>query len=182
MYLFSVYPEGFKELAFAESESFEDYDHFCWNGQPRLNGWQPPKIEWFEDEFSSDSDETPDITSISGVIAVSERAHTELRDLFINQVEFLPTIGPDEQSTWYLVNITNVLPIMDSSKSKFKIKKNGKTGICEHAYINKPDSKNKIYEVKGFEPHIFIDKEVKTTIENSRLAGALIREYLNPST
>ena len=38
MYLFSFYPEGFKELALAESESFEDYDHFFWNDQPRLNG------------------------------------------------------------------------------------------------------------------------------------------------
>ena len=180
MYLVSVLPEGFRELTLSNEEPFESYDLFCWNGEPRLDNWRAPQLAWLEDEFTCANDPTPDITSVSGVLAVNNKAKSTLECVLDDQVEFLPTIPPLDGPSWYLLNITNKLELMDVSKSKFKIKKNGKVGTCEHAFINPPPAEARIFEVKGFEPHIFVSEQVRSAIETAGLTGGLLRKYQNP--
>lgn len=180
VYLLSIIPEGYKEITLSEDTLLEKYDLFCWNGTARTNNWNPPNLEWLIDDFSEPTDISPDITSVSGVLTVNSKAKSALNDLLENQVEFLPANGPDDLDSWFLVNITNVLDLMDTARSKFQIKKNGKIGICEHAYISAPPAGAHIFKVRGFEPHIFASESVYSTIENAGLTGGLLREYQNP--
>jgi len=180
MYLFSIMPEGFKELSFAESVKYEDYDLFCWNGESRLDNWKVPKLAWLNDEFTNSSDPKPDITAISGIFAVNERAYQVLKDMLGGQVEFLSTVGPDADSQWRLLNITNYLGLLEPAKSIYEIYDDGEVGMCQHGFLNKPAWGNRIFGVKEYAPNIFIDEETKSAIESAGLTGQLIREYLNP--
>lgn len=181
MYLFSIIPEGFRELVIPQNETYASYDCLRWGGKSKADTWKAPNLVWLKDSFTSESDAIADFTGFGGgPIAVSEKAYQTLKDVFEGQVEFLPTIGPDSNENWRLLNVTNVVDIMDVSKSKYEIYPDGKIGACTHAYLNEPDSGNKIYRVKGKAILELIDEETKNIIESAGLSGVLIREYLNP--
>lgn len=182
MYLFSIFPEGYKELTIAQGESYASYDCLRWGGKSKADTWKAPNLEWLEDDFTSDSDQIADFTGFGGgPVAVSDRAYHVLKDILKDQVEFLPTTGPGPNDNWRLLNVINVVDIMDTSKSKFEIYSDGKVGQCTHAYLNEPDPNNRIYRVKGKPILELVNEEVKNAIESAGLTGALIREYLNPT-
>lgn len=181
MYLLSLIPEKYKGLDIPENESYLDYDCLRWAGRSKIESWKKPRLAWFEDEFSSHTAPVADFTAFGGgPIALSSKAYLVLKKLFSNQAEFLPTIGPESDDEWRLLNVINVLDIMDTSKSKYEIYSSGKVGKCSHAFLNEPSQENKIFQVSGYFPFVFIDGEVKQAIESAGLTGALIREYLNP--
>ena len=182
MYLFTPYPEGFKSLDLPENDDYADHDCLIWAGKSKAQTWQPPKIEWFEDELTSSDDTIGDFTVFGGgPVAVSEKAYNTLKDLFSEQVEFLPTNGPSPSDKWFLMNVINLVDIMDKEKSKYEIYSDGKIGGCSHAYLNEPESSNKIFKVVGWPTRTFISEEAKEVIESTGLTGVLIREYLNPA-
>ena len=182
MYLLTPYPEGFKSLDLPENMPYDEYDCVSWAGRSKLDNWKAPVLEWLEDEFTVESDQVGDFVAFGGgPIAISDRAYQVLKDLLNGQVEFLPTKGPGPTDNWKLLNVTNVIDIMDTSKSKFDIYSDGKIGRCTHAYLNETEPHNKIYRVKGKPALEFINGEVKSVIESAGLTGGLIREYLNPA-
>ena len=180
MYLFSVLPDGFKELTLAHGQSYSEYDCLLWTGKSKLHSWKTPKLEWLKDELTSESDLTPDITSVAGTIALSESAYNTLKTILADQVEFLATLGPDSNDKWFLINVINVQDTLDTSRSLYEIEDDGEIGLCEHGFLNEPEKGNHIFQVKDYSPYIFIDEDLKQVIERAGLKGALIREYQNP--
>jgi len=180
MYLFSVIPEGFKELTLADGQSLIEYDCLLWVGKPKLKTWKAPRLKWVEDEFTSESDLMPDIAGFAGTLIVSEKAYHILKGLVVDQVEFLPTAGPSDTDKWYVVNIVNVVDIMHKEKSQYEIYSDGEVGNCTHAFLQEPTPDNKIFKVAGWPTRMFASEEVKQAVERNSLNGGLLREYLNP--
>lgn len=180
MYLLSVLPDGFKELKLATGESYAKHDCLLWIGKPKQSTWKTPPLEWLEDDFTSNADPIPDITSVAGTIALSQKAYDLLKDLIGEHVEFLSTVGPTSDESWTLINVTNVQNLLDPSKSRYEIEDDGEVGLCEHGFLNAPEEGNHIFQVADYSPYIFIDEQTKQVIESAGLTGALIREYLNP--
>lgn len=180
MYFLSVCPEGFKEFTLDDEESYSENNCLVWSGESKAQNWQAPKLQWLSDEFTNSDDKVGDFLGFSGVIAVSKKAKNILEGLLDSQAEFLPVIGPDGIDEWFLLNVTNVVDCLDRSKSKYKIYSSGRVGPCTHGFINEPDESVKIYQVKGYQPRIFISDSVKRVIESEALTGVLIREYINP--
>ena len=182
MYLLTVYPKNFKSLVIADNESYMAYDCLRWNGKSKLSTWKKPPLEWLEDDLTEESDKVGDFTAFGGGrLALSELAYSILGEHLDKQAEFLPTTGPNESDEWRILNVLNVLDIMDKSRSKYEIYNDGEVGDCSHAFLNTPQSENRIFLVKGYFPDIFIDEATKELIETSGLTGHLIREYLNPA-
>lgn len=179
IYLLTLQPEGFKELDIKPNESYAEHNCLRWVGDSKATNWRKPELIWFHDDLSEVSDVDGDFIKFrGGAPVISSNAYRLLQPLLENFVEFLPiTI---EGETRQLINVTNVLPLMDAAKSKFKIYSDGKIGACEHAYLNEPDSQQFIFKVAGYFPRIFIDEELKRNIEEAGLTGVLIREYFNP--
>jgi len=181
MYLFSIMPNGYKGLVIPEGHKYADYDCLLWDGRSKSDTWKTVPLEWLEDDLTDSDDVVADFTAFGGgPIAVSERAYDVVSEIFKGQVEFLPTSGPDGDN-WRLLNVTNVVDTMDTSKSQYQIYDSGRIGMCTHAHIDEPGPENKIFVVKGFMPRMFVDEVSKNLIESSGLTGALIREYLNPA-
>lgn len=181
MYLFSIMPETYKSLVIPEEDGYITYDCLRWAGRPKSETWKVPTVAWLDDEFTSDSAEIADFIAFGGgPVALSDRAYNVLKNLFGDQVEFLPVNGPSADDSWLLMNVINVLDIMDVSKSKYEIYHTGEVGDVSHAHINEPKPDNHIFLVQGNFPLIFIDQETKDVIESAGLTGTLIREYLNP--
>lgn len=180
MYLFSAIPEGFKELTLAGGQTLIEYDCLLWVGKSKLKSWKAPRLKWVADEFTSESDLMPDIAGFAGTLIVSEKAYHILKDLVVEQVEFLPTIGPGDADKWYVVNIVNVVDIMLKEKSQYEIYSDGEVGNCTHAFLNEPPPDNKIFKVAGWPTRMFASEEIKLAVEINSLNGGLIREYLNP--
>ena len=180
IYMLSVIPEGFRELVIPENASYADYDCLRWAGQSKAPTWTPPNLVWLEDDFTSKSDKVGDFTKFGGgAIVLSPKAREVIESVVGDQAEFLPTKGPDNDE-WWLLNITNVLDIMDVSKSKFEIYEDGEIGLCEHAHLNEPVPSQKAFVVKGYAPYLFVNEDVKSAIDGAGLTGSLVREYLNP--
>ncbi|MES2824963.1 MAG: hypothetical protein V4732_15265 [Pseudomonadota bacterium] len=180
IYLFSLLPQGFKELDIKPSESYAEHNCLRWTGESKIASWRTPDLIWFSDELSDDADIDGDFLNFrGGAPAISAKAYKVLQPLLENSVEFLPVTIQGE--TRQLINVTNVLPLMDIAKSTFKIYNDGKIGPCQHAHLNDPDPKELIFMVNGYFPRIFINDELKKRIEEAGLTGVLIREYLNPA-
>lgn len=179
IYLLTLLPEGFKELDIKPNESYAQYNCLRWAGDAKGSDWRTPDLVWFKDDLSEESDIDGDFLKFrGGASTISTKAYNLLRPMIAKCVEFLPiTI---EGETRHLINVTNVLPLMDTARSTFKIYSDGKIGPCQHAYLNTPDPKEYIFMVKGFFPRVFINEELKSTIEAAGLTGVLIREYINP--
>ena len=179
IYLFTLQPEGFKELDLKPGSTYADNNCLRWNGDSKLNAWKTPELVWFKDEFNEDSDVDGDFLKFRGGAPVlSSKAYTVLQPLLKDLAEFLPVLVDGE--TRHLLNVTSVLDLMDKSKSKFKIYGDGQIGPCEHAYLNEPSLENTIFKVRGYLPRVFINETTKSQIEHSELTGVLIREYKNP--
>lgn len=176
--LFSIEPEGFKELTLPKGKTFAECNCLRWSGESKSQDWVPANLEWLEDELSSEGDVDADFIKFSGSVVVSEKAFDVLSTHLSALVEFLPVNLAGGQR--YIMNVTNVLDIMDKEKSKFKIYSDGDIGMCEHAYIVEPDSGQLIYQVSGFLGRIFINETLDKLISSNKLTGALIREYKNP--
>lgn len=178
IYLFSLQPEGYKELTLPEGESFAERDCLRWAGESKAANWQAFELVWLEDELSGAQDRDADFIKFSGISVMSERAYQILAEPLHNMVEFLPVTV--DQQTRYLLNVTNVLDIMDKARSVYKIYSDGKVGMCEHAYLNEPDKTDTIFQVAGFLGRIFVNETFVELIENNGLTGTVIREYKNP--
>lgn len=181
IYLLTLQPEGFKELDIKPSENYAEYNCLRWAGDSKITGWRTPELVWLSDDLSEASDIDGDfIKFCGGVPVISIKAHSLLQPLLENFVEFLPiTI---EGETRYLINVINVLPLMDTEKSIFKIYSDGKIGSCQHAYLNEPNVEQLIFKVNGYLPRIFINEKLKHAIEDADLTGVTIRKYINPKT
>jgi len=183
MYLLSINPNGFKGLTIPYGQSFASHDCLSWGGKSKLSAWKPLKLIWQEDEdqLTNMTDKVADFTGFGGgPIALSDRAYNVVKDILKDQVEFLPTIGPNDDDQWRLLNVTNLVDIMDVSKSKHRIHSNGTIGTVTHAYINEPPPDNNIFSVQGNPTLVYINKKTKSAIESANLTGVLIREWLNP--
>ncbi len=178
IYLFSLMPEGFKELTLPDGETLLQHNCLRWAGESKLATWSSPELVWLEDDLSENSDQDADFLKFHGAIVCSKKAVAVLSPIVADQVEFLPvTIDGEERC---ILNVINVLDLMDKSKSKFKIYSDGKVGMCEHAYLNQPDEQQHIFKVAGFMGRTFIDDALKHEIEKHQLTGTLIRDYKNP--
>lgn len=179
IYLLTLQPEGFKELDIKSNESYSENNCLRWSGDSKAIGWRTPELMWFSDELSGSSDIDGDFLVFrGGAPVVSAKAYQVLKPLLENVVKFLPVIIDGE--TRHLMNVTNVMPLMDTAKSIFKIYSDGKIGPCQHAYLNEPNEQQLIFKVKGYLPRIFINEELKKIIEGNGFTGVLTREYLNP--
>ena len=179
VYLFSVQPEGFKELILHPGETYAEHNCLQWNSESKLGTWRSPKLVWLQDEFTEKSDADGDFLKFQGGTPVlSSRAYATLEPLLKDSVEFLPVWVDGEKR--YLLNVLHVLDLMEKSRSTFKIYGDGQIGACEHAYINEPNSGEYIFKVNGYLPRVFINETIKNEIESAGLTGTLIREYKNP--
>lgn len=177
-YLFSVQPEGYKELTLPEGESLIKHDCARWTGVSKISTWDTPKLEWLEDEFTSESDVDADFVKFSGSVIVTSTVLEVIKPFLREQVEFLPVLIGDE--TRFIVNVLNVLDVMDKEKSRYKIYSDGKVGMCEHAFINEPSTTNLIYKVNGFLGRTFVNDMFVDMVNKNEFSGLLIREYKNP--
>lgn len=178
IHLFSIIPEGFKELTLPEGLTFLQYNCLRWNGDSKLLTWSEAELVWLQDELSQDTDEDADFIKFSGVTVVSEHVYALLKNTLNSSVEFLPVIVDGGRR--YILNVINVLDLMRKEKSIYKIYSDGKVGMCEHAFLTEPAAENLIYRVSGYFGRIFVNDEFKNMTYNNRLTGALIRKYINP--
>ncbi len=179
IYLFTLQPEGFKELDLKPGSTYADNNCLRWSGDSKLDTWKSPELVWFKDEFTEESDSDGDFLKFHGGASVlSTKAYSTLYPIFKDSAEFLPVSIDGE--TRYLLNVTSVLELMDKSKSTFKIYDDGQIGACQHAYLNEPTAKQPIFKVRGYLPRVFINETTKNQIESLGLTGVLIREYKNP--
>ncbi len=178
IYLLSVEPEGYKELTLPEGVSFLQSNCLKWVGDSKLEFWSHPELVWLNDDFSVSSDSDADFIKFSGAIVISSLACQNLQPYLKEQVEFLPVIVDGESR--YILNVLNVLDIMNRERSIFKIYSDGKTGRCEHAFINEPSEDHFIYKVAGFPGRTFISNSFVALVREFGLTGTLIREYQNP--
>lgn len=177
LYLFGL-PDGFKELDFPEGQNYADFNCLRWNGDSKLTTWKTPRLVWFTNEFSQDDEKDGDFLKFrGGASVINENTKNLLAPLLKGRAEFLPVKIEDE--TRYILNIICVLDIMDKEKSKFKIYGDGTIGPCQHAYLNVPES-IPIFKVTGFLPRIFVSRELQQIINQEKLSGCLLREYINP--
>jgi hypothetical protein len=180
IYLLTLQPEGFKELDIKPNESYAEHNCLHWIGDKKSADWHTPDLIWFKDDLSDDADIDGDFIKFrGGAPAISANAYSLLHSLIGSFVEFLPVTI--EGQTRHLINIINVLSLMDTAKSIFKIYNDGKIGACQHAYLNEPNSQQLIFKVNGYLPRIFINEELKQKIEEAGLTGISIRKYLNPA-
>lgn len=179
LYLFTLQPEGFKELDLPEGQSYADFNCLRWNGDSKLADWKTPELVWFTDEFSQGNERDGDFLKFrGGAPVITETVKNSLSPLLQHCVEFLPVNIADE--TRYILNVIFVLDIIDKSKSKFKIYSDGTIGPCQHAYLNIPEESKPMFKVEGYLPRIFGDQSLQQFIHQEQLSGCLLREYVNP--
>lgn len=177
-YLFSVEPEGFKELTLPQGQSFARHNCLRWTGDSKLDNWSNPELVWLQDDFSQPTDKDGDFLKMSGAVVLSQKAKQVLGNKLKDYVEFLPVTVDGE--TRYILNVVNVIDVLDREKSIYKIYSDGKVGMCEHGYLKEPLDNQLIFKVAGFLGRVFITDSLKACIETEQLTGALIREYKNP--
>lgn len=178
IHLFSIQPEGYKELTLPEGESLVKHDCARWTGVSKAQKWVVPTLVWMQDEFTSKQDSDADVVKFSGSAVVTEAVAAKLTAFLAERVEFLPVHIGD--ATRFIMNVLTVLEVMDKGKSKYKIYSDGSVGMCEHAFINEPKADNTIYKVAGFPGRTFVNEHFVDFIENNTFTGLLIREYKNP--
>lgn len=184
IYLFSIWPWEYKTMDLPENLNYDDYDCWDWRTESKIKNWKPFPVEWVKSDSDDSAKElpSPDMGIFAGgPPSISPKAYAALKDRLKGYVEFLPVEHRDEGETWYLMNVTKRLDIMDKEKSIYEIYSSGEVGQCQHAFIDKPEAENHlIFKIKGCAPNIFINDTMKTIIEDNDLKGPLIREYVNP--
>lgn len=178
-FLFTLQPEGYKELDLPDGQSYADINCLRWNGEPKLTTWKTPDLVWFTNEFTQGDEQDGDFLKFrGGAPVVTERVKNLLMLLINSCVEFLPVNVEGE--TRYLINIVCVLDLMDKSKSTFKVYGDGTIGPCQQAYLKAPDDTKPIFKVLGYLPRVFVTQSLQAFIEQNQLSGCMLREYLNP--
>lgn len=179
LYLFTLLPEGFKELDLPEAQSYADFNCLRWNGDSKLADWKVAELTWFTNEFSQSNDQDGDFLKFrGGAPVVTKKVKILLSPFVQNCAAFLPVKIADE--TRYILNVVCVLDIMEKSKSKFKIYSDGTIGPCQHAYLNTSDELKPIFKVAGYLPRVFVAQALEQLISQEQLSGCLLREYVNP--
>lgn len=178
IYLFSIMPEGFKELTLPDGETLLQHNCLRWTGESKMSTWTAPELVWLEDDLSGDNDQDADFLKFHGATVCSKHAVDILAPIISGLVEFLPVyIGREER---FILNVVNVLDIMDKGRSTYKIYSDGKVGMCEHAFLNEPDDQQFIYKVSGFMGRTFVNEQFNRIIIDNNISGSLVREYKNP--
>ena len=178
IYLFSIMPEGFKELTLPDGETLLQHNCLRWTGDSKMSTWTKPELTWLKDDLSGDNDQDADFLKFHGATVCSKHAVDILTPIISGLVEFLPVyIGGEER---FILNVVNVLDIMDKGKSTYKIYSDGKVGMCEHAFLNEPDDQQYIYKVAGFMGRTFVNEKFNRIIIDNNISGSLVREYKNP--
>lgn len=179
LYLFTLKPEGFKELDLPEGQSYADFNCLRWNGDSKLADWKAPELALFTNEFSQGNEQDGDFLKFrGGAPVITEKVKNLLSPLMQDCIEFLPVKIANE--TRYILNVICVLDIVDKSKSKFKIYSDGTIGPCQHAYLNINEESKPIFKVAGYFPRIFVTQKLQQVINQEQLSGCLMREYVNP--
>lgn len=179
IFLFTLAPEGYKELDLPDGQSYADINCLRWNGEPKLTTWKTPDLVWFTNEFTQGDEQDGDFLKFrGGAPVVTERVKNLLTPLINSCVEFLPVNVEGE--TRYLINIVCVLDLMDKSKSTFKVYGDGTIGPCQQAYLKAPDETKPIFKVLGYLPRVFVTQSLQAFIEQNQLSGCTLREYKNP--
>ncbi len=107
-------------------------DQFDCNGQKKAANWNPPAIEWDDDDgLNLDRYKDPDITdNPARSFILGPRAAELLRPVISDVAELLPI--PFQGETWYFMNVFNqVKGAMDKENSRYAIYDTGERGWLE---------------------------------------------------
>jgi len=164
-------------------------DTFVSRGKKKADGWNPPAIEWFDDDGRNlERYRDPDITYItSGGFILAPKA-AEIMKLVVDDVaELLPV--PINAETWYFLNVYNQVDAFDAENSRYAIYESGERGYLEkpaflpnkvpHAKLFKiPEDPARVYYAEhdpDDNPNTF-----KNVLEKNKLFGLQlkkVREY-----
>ena len=122
IYLFTLQPEGFKELDLKSGETYADNNCLRWAGDEKAETWKSPELIWFNDEFTETSDTDGDFLKFRGGAPIlSAKAYSVLQPVIKDSAEFLPVWVDNEKR--YLLNVTTIVDLIDKSKEKTDIEK-----------------------------------------------------------
>lgn len=144
MIVYNVFPDyhvnerALKQFVYVEDnavvlagKSTIPQDAFYCTVQKKAAHWNPPAIEWYNDDGRNlDKYKDPDIAqSPAYTYILGPRAAELLRPAVSDVAELLPI--PFQGETWYFMNVFNQIDAVDKTKSRYKIYRSGKLGPVE---------------------------------------------------
>jgi hypothetical protein len=127
-----VYEED--NLVLLSGKSTIDRNTFRCVGERKEKNWNPPKLEWFDDDGRNlDKYRDPDITYISMAanLLVNQTTKELLSPVVTDVAELLPvSVGKE---TWFFLNVFNQIDAMDKAGSEYKIYRDGSVGYLQKA-------------------------------------------------
>jgi len=130
MVVYAIHPNRTNEKTFVmcRGNDLEKIDAFN-TGKKKTDEWNPPAIEWFDDDSRNlDKYKDPDISYIGSPSSLIVSPHAKkLITLTVNDVAKLLPI-PFNNETWYLLNVFNIINALNKANCKYKIRKNGEVG------------------------------------------------------
>ena len=100
-------------------------DQFDCNGQKKAANWNPPAIEWDDDDgLNLERYKDPDITdNPARSFILGPRAAELLRPVISDVAELLPI--PFQGETWYFMNVFNQVNALDKANCRYRIYHDG---------------------------------------------------------
>jgi len=183
MIVYTIHPDRANKKTFVmcRGNKLENIDAFD-TGKKKTGGWNPPDIEWFDDDGRNLAKyKDPDISYISSDISsLTVNSHT--RDLIAPAVtdvaELLPI--PFDNETWYLLNVFNQVKALDKANSQYKIYSTGKVGILiKPAFLADKVPHNKLFKIPENPARVYFaeyqpddsENNFKHIIEKNKLFG-----------
>ena len=109
--------DRYKEYYLQKESDLKTIENAIDRGQ-KVGEWEPLKIKSF-DEARGKSD-SPYFWQYNNLLMLSERAKNTIANRYQDYLQFLPLVDIDDNSTYYISDVMNLLDGIDNNKSEFK--------------------------------------------------------------
>jgi len=160
-------------------------DTFVSRGEKKANGWNPPAIEWFEDDGRNlERYRDPDISYITqGAFILGPKASEIIKSTVNDVAELLPI--PFNNETWYSLNVYNQVDAFDKANSTYKIYSDGEVGyLLKPAFFPEKVPHAKLFKISEDPAVIYYAEHhsddnpntFKNVLEKNKLFGVKLKQ------
>ena len=154
---------------------------FSMRGESLLNEWDVITLTRIHERVELPLGDYPNFT----VPIVSNKIKAILDSICDNYIEYLPIKIKKCDEIYYIFNVLNILDCINKEKSDIKYFSDG--GLMEiqnYTFNEIPNNESKVFRIKGYEKSIYINNDVKNTLEQNNCFGLLYEDtslpYENP--